>query len=91
MVPDQIESRARAHLRGLLQRKQMIARGKAVLPVFGTLAHVLWSICDDSDSRTPGVVTLSTIYYQNLLFLGYLMSTKNMYSNMTGIKCQNNE
>ena len=41
MVPDLIESRARAHLIGLLQRKQMIARGKAVLPVLGTLANIL--------------------------------------------------
>ena len=37
MVHDLIESRAWAHLTGLLQRKQMIVRGKAVLPVFGTL------------------------------------------------------
>ena len=40
MVPDQIESRARAHLKGLLWKKQMIARGKAVLLVFGTLTDV---------------------------------------------------
>ena len=32
MVPDQIENRAKTHLKGLLQRKQMIVRGKAVLP-----------------------------------------------------------
>ena len=41
MAPDRVECRTRACLTGFLQRNQMIAWGKPVLPVFGTLTHVL--------------------------------------------------
>ena len=41
MVPDRIEGRATARLKGILQKKTMRAGGKPVSPVFGTLTHVL--------------------------------------------------
>ena len=41
MVPDQIEGRATARLKEILQKKTMWAGGKPVSPVFGTLTHVV--------------------------------------------------
>ena len=40
MVPDRIEGRAMARLTGFLQKKKMMAGGKPVSPVFGTLTLV---------------------------------------------------
>ena len=41
MVPDRIEGRAMARFTGFLHKKKMLAGGKPVLPVFGTLTLVL--------------------------------------------------
>ena len=43
MVPDRIEGRAMAHLTGLWQKKTVMAGGKPVSPVFGTLTLVIYT------------------------------------------------
>ena len=44
MVPDRNESRATARLTGILHRKKMMVGGMPVLPVFGTLTHVMCTV-----------------------------------------------